>query len=131
MSAIDWRQSARCQDFDSEIFFPISHGAEREEQVRVAKAICGRCPVQSACLTWALEQGEPFGIWGGLDEAERRRMGAKRRTTNKPPPARLKCRNGHDLTDPDAIYLNARGERCCVTCKLNRHAAALTTAGAS
>lgn len=37
-----------------------------------AKAICGVCPVQSPCSNHALEIREPFGIWGGLTETERR-----------------------------------------------------------
>lgn len=120
MSQPNWRPDARCRDFDPELFFPISHGTERETQVEAAKAVCTQCPVMDTCRTWALEEGEAFGVWGGLDEEERRLLGMKRRTTNKPPPARLKCRNGHDLTDPDAIVLNARGERCCLQCQLNR-----------
>jgi hypothetical protein len=35
--------------------------------------LCGSCPVREACLKWALEKGEIWGIWGGCDEAEIRR----------------------------------------------------------
>jgi WhiB family redox-sensing transcriptional regulator len=37
-----------------------------------AKAICGVCPVRVPCTTHALQIREPFGIWGGLTEVERR-----------------------------------------------------------
>ena len=33
-----------------------------------------RCPIQQACLQYALDEGERYGIWGGLDEAERRQL---------------------------------------------------------
>lgn len=32
------------------------------------------CPVQSACLDYALGIREPFGIWGGMTEYERKAM---------------------------------------------------------
>jgi WhiB family redox-sensing transcriptional regulator len=37
-----------------------------------AKAICGVCPVQDPCSSHAIDIREPFGIWGGLTEVERR-----------------------------------------------------------
>lgn len=45
-----------------------------------AKAICNGhdgmpvCRVRRQCLLWALDQGELFGVWGGLSEPERRRL---------------------------------------------------------
>jgi WhiB family redox-sensing transcriptional regulator len=38
-----------------------------------AKAMCRKCPEVEACLKWALDNDERFGIWGGLDEAQLRR----------------------------------------------------------
>ena len=35
------------------------------------KAVCGRCPVREACLAYALDARELWGIWGGLDPEER------------------------------------------------------------
>lgn len=32
-----------------------------------AKALCGRCPVQEACLEAAMDRRERWGIWGGVD----------------------------------------------------------------
>ena len=45
---------------DPELFF-----AESPEDVRRAKALCGICPMQSACLAGALQRAEPHGVWGG------------------------------------------------------------------
>jgi WhiB family redox-sensing transcriptional regulator len=39
-----------------------------------AKAICETCPVRLACLAFALERNEKFGVWGGLTEKERARL---------------------------------------------------------
>ena len=39
---------------------------------RQAKAICARCPVRIECLEYAVRIREPHGIWGGLNELERR-----------------------------------------------------------
>lgn len=33
-----------------------------------------RCPVRMVCLAVALDTGEPYGIWGGLTEEDRRRV---------------------------------------------------------
>ena len=40
----------------------------------MAKAICVRCPVLEECREYALEVGETHGIWGGLNEMERRAL---------------------------------------------------------
>ncbi len=45
---------------DPDLFF-----AEKPEDVQRAKALCRRCPLQSACLAGALQRGEPCGVWGG------------------------------------------------------------------
>ena len=39
---------------------------------RQAKAVCATCPVHKECLDFALRIREPHGIWGGLNEIERR-----------------------------------------------------------
>ncbi|MGB7450255.1 MAG: WhiB family transcriptional regulator [Ornithinimicrobium sp.] len=38
--------------------------AESPEDVEVAKALCGPCPIRQACLSGALERREPWGVWG-------------------------------------------------------------------
>ncbi len=44
-----------------------------EEQ---AKRLCGSCPVRVLCLAFAVEHGEAFGVWGGLNPEERRALAA-------------------------------------------------------
>lgn len=31
----------------------------------LAKELCATCPIREACLSAALERGEPHGVWGG------------------------------------------------------------------
>ncbi len=73
--AID--ELARCKDEDISIFFPLRDDDEAEE----AKAICGLCQVQGACLERALLTGEKEGVWGGMTARERRRLIRRRRRT--------------------------------------------------
>lgn len=49
-----------CHREDPELFF-----AERPVDVELAKAVCGPCPLKTACLDAALERREPWGVWGG------------------------------------------------------------------
>lgn len=75
----DWRHRAACRDVDPEVFFPVAeHGPEYEAQVDGAKAVCAACPVRAACLAWALD-ALPYGVAGGLGEAERRQERVRRR----------------------------------------------------
>lgn len=75
----NWRQDAACRDEDPDLFFPIGSTGPALLQVAEAKAACRRCPVVERCLEWAMEHGQDSGVWGGLDESERRAL--KRRTT--------------------------------------------------
>ena len=45
---------------------------------REAKEVCRGCVVREECLEFALQNGEKFGIWGGLSERERRRIRRQR-----------------------------------------------------
>lgn len=44
----------------------------RFRRISDAKAMCRRCPVIAECLEWALDTAQPFGIWGGTTERDRR-----------------------------------------------------------
>lgn len=65
-----WQDQAVCAQTDPEVFFPEKGGRTRE-----AKRICRSCEVRVACLQYALDHNERFGVWGGFSERERRRMG--------------------------------------------------------
>ncbi len=69
----DWRRDAACRDLDTAVFFP-----DTDEEVAAAKAVCVACPVREACLEFALITRQDDGVWGGLDENERRRVRRRR-----------------------------------------------------
>jgi len=64
---MSWKERAACRGADPEIFVSDAH----EEQ---AKAICRMCPVIADCYEYAIRIKEQFGIWGGLNPRERRRL---------------------------------------------------------
>ncbi|MDY3048354.1 MAG: WhiB family transcriptional regulator [Rothia sp. (in: high G+C Gram-positive bacteria)] len=66
---LSWQADALCAQTDPEAFFPEKGGSTRD-----AKRVCSECPVREACLQYAMENDERFGIWGGLSERERRRL---------------------------------------------------------
>ncbi|NUS83711.1 MAG: WhiB family transcriptional regulator [Streptomyces sp.] len=70
--AADWRDKASCRGEDSEVFFASSQTAAGQADIRHAKVICFGCPVMQACGQWAFETRQPFGVWGGVSESERR-----------------------------------------------------------
>lgn len=74
-----WRDSAACRHSDTEIFFPVSSVGAGAAETSRAKAICARCPVRQACLTYALATNQVYGIWGGYDEDERRVLRRRQR----------------------------------------------------
>jgi WhiB family transcriptional regulator, redox-sensing transcriptional regulator len=70
-----WQAKAACRGPQSSVFFPPSHFERKEEKEareNRAKAICASCPVRRPCLDYALRIREPHGIWGGLNEVERK-----------------------------------------------------------
>jgi WhiB family transcriptional regulator, redox-sensing transcriptional regulator len=69
---VDWRSRAACLAADPELFFPVGTTALAGEQAMEAKAVCAVCPVRQECLEWALVTKQDHGVWGGLDEFERR-----------------------------------------------------------
>ena len=76
-----WQVRAACRGPESTMFFPppaTERKEEREARETAAKAICSTCRVQRSCLEYALEIREPHGIWGGLNEHERRELLAAR-----------------------------------------------------
>ncbi len=48
-----------------------------------AKHLCSTCPLQSRCLTDALERREPWGVWGG-EIFERGVVVARKRPRGRP-----------------------------------------------
>ena len=71
-----WRGRAECRRDNAVHFFAPAHFERKDEKdlrEGQARALCRACPVQKACLEYSLTVQEPHGIWGGLNELERRR----------------------------------------------------------
>jgi WhiB family redox-sensing transcriptional regulator len=72
-----WRDRAACRGPETALFFPPTTAERREEREareQRAKSICRGCAVRQECLQYAIDIGEMHGIWGGLNESERRLM---------------------------------------------------------
>jgi WhiB family redox-sensing transcriptional regulator len=62
------------------MFFPPAQFVRKDEKLereQRAKGICVSCSVRKDCLDYALRIREPHGIWGGLNEVERRALLAR------------------------------------------------------
>jgi len=67
-----WAVFAACKGVYDVTFFP-----QTKDEERIARTVCSMCPVDVDCLNHALETNERFGIWGGLNERERRKLARK------------------------------------------------------
>jgi WhiB family redox-sensing transcriptional regulator len=72
----DWQLEGACRGLDSSLFFHPDNerGPSRARRENEAKTICASCPVVDPCRAHALEVREPYGVWGGLSEAERNQL---------------------------------------------------------
>jgi hypothetical protein len=63
----NWIGNAACAAADPEAFFPASPESDAK-----AKQYCAGCPVRAECRDYALAAGVEYGVWGGLNEDERK-----------------------------------------------------------
>ncbi|WP_311210980.1 MULTISPECIES: WhiB family transcriptional regulator [unclassified Aeromicrobium] len=80
----EWQYDGLCRDVDPEGFFSpeAERGTPKARREEAAKALCARCPVIEQCREHALAVQEPYGVWGGLSEAERREILERRPRTH-------------------------------------------------
>ncbi|BBC67292.1 hypothetical protein MMRN_41880 [Mycobacterium marinum] len=97
-----WMAKAACTQGDPDRFFP-----ETKDKT-AAKKVCNTCPVRAQCLNHAIEHDESWGIWGGLDEKERRHL----QRVKKQPTITPQCGT---YTGARAHY--RRGEETCPACR--------------
>lgn len=78
VAAVRWQKFGSCRKADESLFFaPDISGEPAGKRLRrlvAAKRVCAACPVREMCRSYALENGEEFGIWGGLSEVERKQI---------------------------------------------------------
>lgn len=101
VAQLDWQTQPACRGARNDLFFP----ADGAVPSPVALGMCGRCPIKDECLDWALSH-EEFGIWGGLTEAQRRAINARRHRVRCPD-----CRS-------DNVIEEGRHE-VCISCGLS------------
>lgn len=77
----EWQYQGACRNLDTEQFFHPEgeRGGTRRRRDDAAKAICTQCPVITQCREYALAVQEPYGVWGGLTQEERRELIRQRR----------------------------------------------------
>jgi WhiB family redox-sensing transcriptional regulator len=63
-----------CRNNDPEIWFPVGTVGMALYQTEHAKTLCHSCPIEEACLAYALSYPETYGVWGGMSEEERRNI---------------------------------------------------------
>ena len=83
---IPFLEGALCRDdgVNPDSFFPPPR--RHNNDARLAKKICSKCPVKLECLDHALTNNEEHGIWGGLGPEERKKLRRKRDAENNPSP---------------------------------------------
>lgn len=65
---------ANCRGVAASLMFP-----DRGEDVEPAKTVCRGCTVKAACLEWALDNHEHWGVWGETSGNERKAIRKARR----------------------------------------------------
>jgi WhiB family redox-sensing transcriptional regulator len=72
----EWQEKAKCLGMDIEVFFLPDNSRMQNKRLRIeeAKKVCRQCPVIQQCLEYSLRVEEPYGVFGGLSEEERRRV---------------------------------------------------------
>ena len=61
-----WHALASCATADPDSWYPAQDKASS-----AVLRVCAACPVRDLCLQQAIDDGELFGIWGGLNLSQR------------------------------------------------------------
>lgn len=76
-TSLDWSSAAACRGSEGSLFYSADSAERKEDRIereQLAKRICAGCLVRDECLRAALDRHESYGIWGGLNEFERRAL---------------------------------------------------------
>lgn len=64
-----WVDRGACKGKDTSLWF-----SEERGDIAAAVVICRSCPVRAICAEYAVLNGEEYGVWGGLTDAQIRRI---------------------------------------------------------
>jgi WhiB family redox-sensing transcriptional regulator len=116
---------AVCDGVASAEYDPFFADVAEAELEADALAMCLICPAREACLAYAVETGQTFGIWGGKTQREIRYLIAlagevgvrgRRSRLGHRNADKTHCAAGHPY-DAVNTYYTASGERRCRTCR--------------
>jgi len=95
----DWWAHAACRGADLAVFFSPDdeRGHARDRREAQARRICRPCPVLAQCRDHALAVGEPYGVWGGMTEGDRRTHRRRFRRGERRPLESLRTRTVADV----------------------------------
>lgn len=71
----EWQARAACAGMSPDDWF---HD-DRSSNYDAAKRVCATCTVRDECLQFAIDNGERYGVWGGLSPKQRRALAAEQR----------------------------------------------------
>jgi WhiB family transcriptional regulator, redox-sensing transcriptional regulator len=66
---LGWQERGACHNSDPGMFFSTDDLA-----VETAKSVCATCSVVQECIEYAIIYRIDYGVWGGTDADERRRI---------------------------------------------------------
>ena len=73
------RFDGRCEmtpDGADEVFEAVL--VQRKTVIELGRRICNSCQIQTACREYAIQTGQPYGMWGGLTASEIQREALRR-----------------------------------------------------
>jgi len=116
-----WQSRAECRGVATATRDPFFTAGSEDQ----ALALCQVCPVEAACLAYAIGTGQTYGVWGGRRQQDLRRLLAQdrqgRRLHQGPEVARhfnadkTHCKHGHPF-DLANTYYTPEGHRRCRAC---------------
>lgn len=76
----DWKLAGLCRrpGVPHDLHHPDGYGQRHRGQVDEAKAMCLQCPARAACLQFALDRDERWGIYGATTPGERAALAVAR-----------------------------------------------------
>lgn len=67
----NWFKHGNCFGKETSMFFPETGD---NQTARRAVKLCSSCVVKAECLSYALNNNEKFGVWGGFTTRKRKKL---------------------------------------------------------